>query len=78
MPSSENPDPRQLGKYYAMAQVGVEMVVPIVLGWWLDERLATAPWLLVVGVFGGLALGIVHLVLLTRDENSNPPKDSKP
>lgn len=78
MPSLGNFDPRQLGRYYAMAQVGMEMVVPIVVGWWLDQQLATDPWLLVFGAIGGLTLGIVQLVRLTRDEDTKPPGDAKP
>jgi F0F1-type ATP synthase assembly protein I len=78
MPSSESPDPRQLGRYYAIAQVGIEMVVPIALGWWLDQQFGTPPWLLVVGVIGGLVLGIGHLVALTRDDNAGPPQEPKP
>jgi F0F1-type ATP synthase assembly protein I len=78
MPSSENPDPRQLGRYYAIAQVGLEMVVPIAVAWWLDQQLDTAPWLLVLGVIGGLVLGIGHLIVLTRDDDAQAPKDPKP
>lgn len=37
--------------------MGVQFVVAIVLflfvGRWLDARLGTAPWLMILGVFGG-------------------------
>lgn len=69
------PSPRLLGWYYALAQVGLEMVVPIALGWWLDSKLGSEPWLLVVGVMLGLAVGIVHLVALA---NRRPPEDEQP
>lgn len=40
-----------------LAGMGVEFVVAILLclfvGKWLDSRLGTAPWLLILGVFGG-------------------------
>jgi F0F1-type ATP synthase assembly protein I len=66
----QEPDGRQLGTYYAIAQVGIEMVVPIGIGWWADQRLGSAPWLLVTGVILGFALGIWHLVALTRDRGT--------
>jgi ATP synthase protein I len=75
MTPSRDPDQRQLGTYYALAQVGIEMVVPIGLGWWVDQQLGTAPWLLVLGVVLGFALGIGHLVALTRGNDSEPPAD---
>jgi F0F1-type ATP synthase assembly protein I len=40
-----------------LAGMGVEFVVAILLclfvGKWLDSRLGTTPWLLILGVFGG-------------------------
>ena len=73
--ADNGPDPRRLGWYYAIAQVGFEMVVPIVLGWWLDDLLGWQPWLLVVGAGLGLVLGIAHLVMLV---NRPPPEDDPP
>ena len=76
MPSPA-PTPRQLGTYLAMAQVGLEMVVPVGLGWWLDDLLGWSPILLTVGVVLGFVIGIVHLVALSKDE-SKPPEDKGP
>lgn len=73
--AENGPSPRQLGWYYAMAQVGLEMVVPVGLGWWLDSVFGTQPWILVVGVVLGLALGIIHLVALS---NRPPPENRSP
>lgn len=43
------------------AGVGMQFAVTIVLfafaGIWLDRRLGTSPWLVIVMVFGGAALG---------------------
>jgi len=67
-------DQSRLGKYYAMAQVGMEMVVPIFVGWWADEKLGSRPWLLVLGVILGFGLGLWHLIALShadsRDDDS--------
>ncbi len=73
--ADNGPDPRQLGWYYALAQVGFEMVVPIALGWWLDSVFGSEPWILVVGVVLGLVVGFTHLVFLV---NQKPPEDGKP
>jgi F0F1-type ATP synthase assembly protein I len=77
---SKDPDPRQLGTYYAIAQVGLEMVVPIAFGWWVDGQLGSAPWLLVLGVILGFVVGIWHLVALTRNNgapNDKPERDEE-
>ena len=43
------------------AGIGLQFAVTIVLfafaGIWLDRRLGTSPWLIIVGAFGGAALG---------------------
>ena len=66
-------DPSEMGFYFALAQVGFEMVVPIGVGlalnWWLDW----GAWLVIVGAVLGVVGGVTHLVaLLNRHE-----KDAK-
>ena len=58
------PKPEDVGRYFALAQVGLEMVAPIVLGLFLDSRLGWTPWGVVVGAVLGLVGGLWHLVLL--------------
>ena len=60
------PDSKELGYYVALGQVGVEMVVPIVLGLALDRYLGWTPWGAVGGAVFGLVLGLVHLVTLVN------------
>lgn len=42
--------------------IGMELAVTVVLGYYgghyLDEKFATGPWLMVAGIFAGLAAGI--------------------
>lgn len=80
--SNDPEDPKKLGLYFALAQVGMEMVVPILAGWALDyysER--TAPWGILAGVFVGFAGGLLHLVAIMKrlekldDKGSKPPKN---
>lgn len=73
-PSSTSP--RELGRYLALGQIGLEMALPIAVGVWLDYRWGTSPWLVIAGVIIGFAVGMVHLWLLLRQPPDQPPADS--
>ena len=75
MPVSQ-PDPKELGYYFTLGQVGLEMVVPVGLGVLLDRWLGWMPWCTVIGAVLGLALGLIHLVQLTN--RPGPPTSSGP
>ena len=53
---------RQIG---ALSTVGFSFVLAIVIGagfgWWLDTRLGTSPWLMMVFFFLGLAAGVLNV-----------------
>jgi F0F1-type ATP synthase assembly protein I len=53
-----------------LGQVGVLVAVPIALGAWLgqklDERLGTAPWVLLGLTFAGMAIAGLGIALLIR------------
>lgn len=57
---------RELGYYFALAQVGVEMVVPLGIGVWLDSLFDWSPWGVIVGTILGFVGGIAHLVMLAN------------
>jgi hypothetical protein len=48
-----------------IAGVGLQFAVSIILflfvGQWLDQKLGTAPWMLILGVFGGAAAGFYSM-----------------
>jgi F0F1-type ATP synthase assembly protein I len=75
------PDPKEskeLGRYLALGQVGLEMVVPIILGLAADRYFGSGPWGLVVGAALGLSGGLVHLVHQANKMNAdNNPTDHK-
>jgi ATP synthase protein I len=80
MPSGK-PEQRELGYYFSLAQVGLEMVVPIAVGIWLQDRFELRPWGVVVGAVLGLAGGLAHLVVISNRQNrsgsgSKPRDDS--
>jgi F0F1-type ATP synthase assembly protein I len=68
------PDSRnEFGSYLALAQVGLEMVVPIGVGMALDHYFHWTPWATTVGAVLGLAGGLTHLVLwVMRDGGAGP------
>jgi F0F1-type ATP synthase assembly protein I len=46
--------------------IAMEMVVPAILGWWLDQKLGTRPALVTAGGAIGLFLGLVHLLRVAK------------
>jgi F0F1-type ATP synthase assembly protein I len=75
---SQQPTPREMGYYMALAQVGVEMVVPIVAGHYLDEWLDTNPWITGIAAVAGFVLGMVHLILILRQKDRDETSQKKP
>lgn len=79
---SDNPlETRKLGYLYALGQVGIEMVAPLVVGLFADYYLGISPWLAVFGAVVGFAGGLVHLIWmlkyfdkLKRATKSQPPQ----
>lgn len=69
---TNGPSPRELGRYLALGQVGLEMALPIAVGAWLDYRWGTSPWLVIAGVLVGFLVGMVHLWLLLRQPPDQP------
>jgi F0F1-type ATP synthase assembly protein I len=62
--------PREVGRYAALAQVGMEMVAPMVIGVLLDSYFGWTPWATVTGFVIGFVGGFIHLlVMLKRFEN---------
>ena len=52
--------------YARYAGLGFQLAASIALfalgGWWLDERLGSSPWLLLLGVFAGFGGGLYSLL----------------
>lgn len=75
----DNPTPRELGYYAALAQTGLEMVLPTIAGYFIDDWLGTRPWITIIAAVLGFAGGLAHLIAIVnrkeRDESSNkkPP-----
>jgi F0F1-type ATP synthase assembly protein I len=73
-PPGQDPNPGDdLRRSYGLMGIGTEFVaaiaVPTVIGLLADRWLKTLPWLTLVGVFFGFALGIMQMVRLGRRGN---------
>ena len=64
-PSKKEGGSRSPKNPYALMGVGMELAGAVVflslLGWWLDKRWQTSPWLLLVGMCIGLIGGFRNL-----------------
>lgn len=70
------PDSRELGYYFSLAQVGLEMVLPLVIGVWIDHAFGWRPWATLAGVAFGFIGGLVHLIVLVNRHDA--PDRAKP
>lgn len=57
--------------WIGLAGVGFEFIFSILLpgavGWWLDKKFGTAPWLMLVGGMIGFASGLVLLMKTVKN-----------
>jgi F0F1-type ATP synthase assembly protein I len=74
------PDRKALGYYFALAQVSLEMVVPLVVGIFLDSAFNWPGWAAITGAVLGFAVGLLHLVVLVKrhgpTDSSQPRRDA--
>lgn len=73
-------DPRVLSQMAGALALGAELAITVVggtlAGHWLDEKLGTAPVLLLLLSLGALIVGFVRLTLGLQ--KSRPPDDPEP
>lgn len=51
--------------------VGIQMALPPGVGWWLDQRFKTTPWLTLLGVALGFSSGLWELLKLAKDSEDS-------
>ena len=51
--------------------IGFQMTIPPVIGWWVDSKLQTTPWLLVLGTILGFSISMLELVKLAKDSEDS-------
>ena len=62
----EKRDDRESASWHKMAGIGVEFIAAVgvfaALGWWLDGKFATSPWLVIAGCGLGFTVGLYQMV----------------
>jgi F0F1-type ATP synthase assembly protein I len=74
---SQEPTPRELGYYAQLAQVGIEMVVPAVVGFYVDDWLGTTPWIMIALAVAGFAASLFHLFAILKRKERDEAADNK-
>jgi len=58
-----------------VTSISLEMVLPGILGYWLDQRLGTRILFLVLGLILGFSAAMVHLIRLGNEPQNQEPLD---
>lgn len=72
---SQDPTPREMGYSFALAQVGIEMVLPTLVGYWIDSWLETTPWITIIAAVLGFAAGMIHLIVILKQKERDESSD---
>ena len=57
--------------------ISLEMVIPGMIGCWIDRKLGTVMLFLVVGMVFGVTSGMIHLIRWTAQPGAGPSSDRK-
>lgn len=72
---------KQLNAAMRLASVGIELavstVVGLLAGGWLDKKLGTAPYLMIVGLLIGVVAGFRSLIATARRSLAQADKQTK-
>jgi F0F1-type ATP synthase assembly protein I len=64
------PDLKDISYYYALAQVGLEMVAPLLIGLAIDHYFGSMPWATVVSTVIGFVGGFIHLIMMLNQHEA--------
>jgi len=77
-------DAVDLGRYAGLGlQFAASLALFGAIGWWIDRRLSTGPWIFILGLLSGAALAFVALLRAVppsqpRGGPRNPPPPDSP
>jgi F0F1-type ATP synthase assembly protein I len=57
--------------------ISLELILPVLIGYWLDQRLGTRVLFLILGVILGFVTATFSLVRLTKPSGREPPQHSE-
>jgi F0F1-type ATP synthase assembly protein I len=77
MPDNRPPDAREMRYYLSLAQTGLEMVVPLIVGLVIDYYAGTTPWFAIAGLVLGFVGGITHLVVMGNKHDAAAGRDQR-
>ena len=74
-PDSRPPIASAMQRVSQITSVSLSMALPALLGYWVDGKLGTTPWLLIVGGALGLVTGVRSLVRMadSMGRSRRPP-----
>ncbi len=56
--------------------ISLEMVIPGLVGYWIDSRLGTKALFVLLGFLLGMAVGVLHLLQIARGSTNSSKDDA--
>ncbi len=53
--------------------IGLEFVIPALLGAYLDEKIGSSPLCVLLGAFLGFGIGMIHILQIAREGTGESP-----
>jgi F0F1-type ATP synthase assembly protein I len=74
-PREPSQTPLSIGVAWAsrITSLALEFVVPTLAGYWVDGKLGSRPWGILVGMVLGFTLGMLHLLQIARGGTKPAP-----
>ncbi len=70
------PATSQLLRYSSLGlEMGIAVAIGLSLGWWLDSRFDTSPWLTILCLLFGIAAGFKNVLELIRKGFNDEQRD---
>jgi ATP synthase protein I len=77
--AEQKPQGKKIVRAIRLASLGLEMAVAVAIGWafgnWLDGKLGTKPWLMLVFLLFGVAAGFRGVYTAARKAVASKPSD---